>query len=439
MNHDVFISYSSQNKEAAQAMCHAMEQQGIRCWMAPRDIPYGAQYGDIIDEAIKACKAVVVLFSETAANSQWVNGELNVAFEEQKTIIPFRIDQTPLKGQTRVMLNQRHWIDAFPDYKTKFGDLVSAVAQAIGMNVLESTEEEKKEERNGKPKSFKKPLLIGVAIAALVATVVLLYPLISKQMHSYGYDSQGLHVKVKGLSTSQEEAMSSILDNMMLVEGGSFTMGNTQNMLAYLTEQDSLSRNAHEVVVDNYYISKFEVTQKQWKAFCSTEGRCIADNDDAAMDMLSWEDAQSFADTLSKITGLKFSMPTEAQWEFAARGGNQTKNYLFSGNDDPTEVGWTSFDELTSAHAVGGKRYNELGIYDMTGNVNEWCEDYFGLYNKDKETNPKGPEKGMNRVLRGGDFRMGNLYDMKVSTRYFDSPFVNRRGAGLRLVININN
>ena len=104
MSQDVFISYSSYNKEAAQAICHVLEQGGIRCWMAPRDIPYGSQYGDVIDDAIKNCKVVVVVFSETAANSQWVNGELNVAFEEQKTIIPFRIDKTPLTGQTRVML-----------------------------------------------------------------------------------------------------------------------------------------------------------------------------------------------------------------------------------------------------------------------------------------------------------------------------------------------
>lgn len=132
MNHDVFISYSSQNRDAAQAICHVLEQNEIRCWIAPRDIPGGSQYGDVIESAIKSSKVIVVLFSETAATSPWVSGELNVAFEEQKTIIPFRLDQTPLKGQNRVMLNQRHWIDAYPDYKTKFSDLVLAVSQATG-------------------------------------------------------------------------------------------------------------------------------------------------------------------------------------------------------------------------------------------------------------------------------------------------------------------
>ena len=437
MNHDVFISYSSQDMEAAQAICHVLEQNEIRCWMAPRNIPPGSDYGDVIDEAIKACKAVVVLFSETAATSQWVKGELNIAFEEQKTIIPFRLDKTPLKGQNRVMLNKTHWIDAYPDYKTKFNDLVTAVAQAIGKEVQLEPEVTI---ITGTIKRYKKPILIGVIVTALIVLICLVYPVVAKQMHVCIYDKQGLHVKAKGLSTDQEDALSTILDDMILVEGGTFMMGNTPEMTDYLTEQDSLSSIVHEVELDNYYICKYEVTQKQWRAFLPTEGKCVKDGDKTAMDMLSWEDAKAFADTLSVLTGLQFSLPTEAQWEFAARGGNKSNGYLFAGHlDDATKVGYTSHEKehLISAQDVGGKQHNELGLYDMTGNVFEWCFDYFALYPTEKKVNPKGPEKGSNRVLRGGDFRIDNLYDMKVCTRYFDSPFVNRRGAGLRLVINI--
>lgn len=434
MNPDVFICYSSQDMEAAQAICHVLEQNEIRCWMAPRDIPPGSDYGDIIDDAIKSCKVVVVIFSETAAESQWVKGELNIAFEEQKTIIPFRIDRTPLKGQNRVMLNKTHWIDAYPDYKTKFNDLVKAVAPAIGKEVQFGPETAV---ISDKIKHHKKPIIILLCIAALLALISFLYPFIVRQMHTFTYNKQGLYVKVKGLSSVQESALSSILDDMVFVNGGTFTMGNTEEMKDYLTEQDSLSKNAHEVELDNFYICKYEVTQRQWRAFLSTEGKCIADGDDTAMDMLSWEDAKAFADTLSAISGLQFSLPTEAQWEFAARGGTKSHHYIFSGNDDATEVGWTSFEELTSAHEVGGKRYNELGLYDMTGNVSEWCSDFFDIYQLKKAKNPTGPDKGSNRVLRGGDFRIDNLYDMKTTTRYFDVPFVNRRGAGLRLIINI--
>ncbi len=132
MEHDVFISYSSLDKEAANALCHTLEDCKIRCWIAPRDIPAGAQYGDLIDEAIKKSKVVVILFSETAAISPWVNGEMNIAFEEQKVIIPFRLDKTPLEGQNRLILNQKHWIDAYPDYKAKFDELISAVSDVLG-------------------------------------------------------------------------------------------------------------------------------------------------------------------------------------------------------------------------------------------------------------------------------------------------------------------
>lgn len=438
MNHDVFISYSSLNKDAAQAICHILEQNEIRCWMAPRDIPPGSEYGDLIDDAIKSSTVVVVLFSETAATSLWVKGELNIAFEEQKVIIPFRLDKTPLKGQNRVILNQKHWIDAYPDYKTKFNDLVNAVSLAIGKDVkLEPTPTRFSEQI----KKYKKPITLGVVAAILIGLMIIIYPFIARQMHTYVYGKQGLHVNVKGLSSQQENALSSILDDMVLIEGGTFVMGNTPEMKDCLTEQDSLSVNPHDVELDNYYICKYEVTQKQWRAFLPVDGKCILDGEDrdnTAMDKLSWEDAKSFADTLSAITGLQFALPTEAQWEFAARGGNKTHRYIFSGHAwDATEVGWTSFEDLKFAHEVGGKRYNELGLYDMTGNVSEWCKDYFELYSEDKAVNPQGPIKGFNRILRGGDFRIENYYDMKVSTRYYDSPFVNRKGAGLRLVINI--
>lgn len=164
MDHDVFISYSSQDMEAAQAICHVLEQNEIRCWMAPRNIPPGSDYGDVIDDAIKSCKVVVIVYSEKAASSPWVTGELNVAFEEQKTIIPFRLDKTPLKGQTRVMLNQRHWIDAYPDYKTKFNDLVKAVALSVGIDAQLDTPPVKP---SVQLKKYKKPLILKVLTAPI--------------------------------------------------------------------------------------------------------------------------------------------------------------------------------------------------------------------------------------------------------------------------------
>ncbi|MBR5604544.1 MAG: SUMF1/EgtB/PvdO family nonheme iron enzyme [Bacteroidales bacterium] len=436
MNHDVFISYSSKNKDTAIAICHVLEENEIKCWMAPRDIPAGSEYGDLIDDAIKCSKVVVVLFSETAANSLWVKGELNVAFEEQKVIVPFRLDKTPLKGQNRLILNQKHWIDAYPDYRVKFKDLVNAVKQSLGKGNVEGSNDSYDSSRNIKVN--KMYLLIGLISVILIAAIFMLYPLLDKYMHAYSYDNQGLHVKIKGLSTKQEEALTSILDNMVLIEGGCFIMGNNYNNVDCFTEQDSLSRNPHNVKLCNYYISKYELTQSDWEAFSPIEGMCIEYADNKPLDMLSWDDAASFTDMLSSVTGLDISMPTEAQWEYAARGGKKSRNYIFSGhNYDVREVAWTSFDNLTSANEIGQKRSNELGLYDMTGNVSEWCVDYYSDYDTISLVNPKGPDTGLYKVIRGGDFRMQNLYDLKTTTRYYASPYVNRKGTGMRLVINI--
>lgn len=132
MNHDVFISYSSRNQVTATAVCHVLESHGIRCWMAPRDLPPGSDYGDLIDAAIEACRVFVIVFSEPASLSMWVRGELNAAFSQQKYIIPYRIDPTPLKGAMRVILNQMHWVDAYPDAESKFGELAATIARMLG-------------------------------------------------------------------------------------------------------------------------------------------------------------------------------------------------------------------------------------------------------------------------------------------------------------------
>ena len=134
MNHDVFISYSSKNSAAAQAICHELEDNNIKCWMAPRDIPVGAKYASVITQAIKECKAVVLVFSEYSAISPWVESEINIAFSNRRPIVPYKIDTTPLENYDEfyLMLNNRHWIEAYPDFKTRFADLVTVISNLVG-------------------------------------------------------------------------------------------------------------------------------------------------------------------------------------------------------------------------------------------------------------------------------------------------------------------
>lgn len=131
MAHDVFISYSSNNNQIAQAVCHALEEAKIRCWIAPRNIRPGADYADCIDSAIHSCKVFILIFSESAQLSKWVKSELNIAFDSNKTIIPFRIDPTSLHGAMRLILNDKHWLDAFPEPSKKFAELTNIVSNIL--------------------------------------------------------------------------------------------------------------------------------------------------------------------------------------------------------------------------------------------------------------------------------------------------------------------
>ncbi len=141
MNHDVFISYSSKNSAAAQAICHQLEDNNIKCWMAPRDIPVGAKYASVITQAIKECKAVVLVFSEYSAISPWVESEINIAFSNRRPIVPYKIDTTPLENYDEfyLMLNNRHWIEAYPDFKTRFADLVTVISNLVGAKISNVT------------------------------------------------------------------------------------------------------------------------------------------------------------------------------------------------------------------------------------------------------------------------------------------------------------
>ena len=135
MYYDVFISYSSKNATTAQAICHELEDNHIKCWMAPRDIPVGAKYASVISKAIKDCKVVVLVFSEQSAISPWVESEINIAFSNRKPIVPYKIDAANLENYDEfyLMLNNRHWIEAYPDFKTRFTELVSVVSTLVGV------------------------------------------------------------------------------------------------------------------------------------------------------------------------------------------------------------------------------------------------------------------------------------------------------------------
>lgn len=216
--------------------------------------------------------------------------------------------------------------------------------------------------------------------------------------------------------------------NMVWVEGGTFRMGATseQGSDAYDNEKP-----VHSVTLSGYYIGKTEVTQALWKAVMgSNPSRFKSDN--LPVEQVSWDDSQEFIRKLNALTGEHFRLPTEAEWEFACRGGNNSCGYKYSGSNYIDNVAWYDGNSGNKTRPVATKMPNELGIYDMTGNVWEWCSDWKGDYSSGAQTNPKGPYDGSGRVIRGGSWCFSAGY-CRSSYRYNFSPDLRFNGLGLRL------
>ena len=218
---------------------------------------------------------------------------------------------------------------------------------------------------------------------------------------------------------------------MVYVAGGTFTMGASDND----SEAYSNEKPAHRVTVSSFYIGKYEVTQAQWKAVMgSNPSRFNGDN--LPVEQVDWDDVQEFIRKLNAQTGKTYRLPTEAEWEFAARGGNSSRGYKYSGSNDLNSVAWYHDNSGEKTHPVGTKQPNELGIYDMAGNVWEWCSDWYdsSYYSSAAQTNPKGPTSGSSRVLRGGSWDF-SAWDCRVSYRAW-YPDYWTPDYGIRLVLD---
>ena len=192
--------------------------------------------------------------------------------------------------------------------------------------------------------------------------------------------------------------------DLVWVEGGTFVMGNNQARGVKYSYQSS--RPEHSVTVDGFFIARCEVTQALWRAVMGGNPSKFNSNPDLPVDCVSWDEAQQFAIMLNQLTGHRFRLPTEAEWEYAARGGRRAKDTPFAGSDRNglDRCAWYCVNSQGSTHPVGSLQPNELGLYDMGGNVAEWCLDWAGEYPDTPQDNPRGPRQGEHRILRGGHY-----------------------------------
>ncbi|MBC7381929.1 MAG: SUMF1/EgtB/PvdO family nonheme iron enzyme [Bacteroidia bacterium] len=223
---------------------------------------------------------------------------------------------------------------------------------------------------------------------------------------------------------------------MVKVEGGSFKMGDDQDIDSRAIEQP-----VHTVSLKTFSIAKTETTVLQWKTYCNAYGRKMPKTpewgwkDDHPIVNLSWDDAVAYCSWLSDKTGNLYRLPTEAEWEFAARGGQQSKGFKFSGGQSIDGIGWIYENSNGSPKQVAQKRANELGLYDMSGNAWEWCHDWYGYYAAEAQVNPQGPTSGNSRVLRGGSYSWG-ADASRVAYRDRGLPRYPSESYGFRVVIS---
>jgi formylglycine-generating enzyme required for sulfatase activity len=215
---------------------------------------------------------------------------------------------------------------------------------------------------------------------------------------------------------------------MKFVEGGSFQMGG--NSISAENDETPI----HNVSIESFYMGEIEVTQALWEAVMGTNPSYYKGVLNP-VDNVNWYDCHNFIKKLNHLTGKKFRLPTEAEWEFAARGGKFSKGCQYAGSDKMTMVGWCKDNSDMITHPSQGKQPNEIGLYDMSGNVWEWCSDYFGSYRGGFQKNPTGPSSGSSRVLRGGCVAT-SANKCRVSARIGENPSNSARNRGFRLALS---
>ncbi len=403
MLYDVFISYSSDDKKVVEGLCAYLEQHKIRCFVAYRDIPIGKPWANAVVEALDQSRMMLVVFSESFNRSTQVDREIEIASEDQKPILTFRITNTNFEGSKKYYLKNINWIDAFPNPDQTFGSALNAVEVLLSIphstnkdSATPSLQPINSENRHPRRRIYWMAIAVALAICIGIAVWFIL-------------------------------PNNTIQPDMVFVAGGEFVMGDR------VGDGHPDEHPAHKVTISDFYIGRYEVTQAEWVAVMGNNPSRYKD-DNNPVDNVSWCDIQEFIRRLNKLSGKKYRLPTETEWEYAARGGAQSRNYLYSGSDDISVVAWYCENSDGQPHPVGLKRNNELGLYDMCGNVWEWCQDWYGYYNDADQTNTAKQSDSAKRILRGGGWSQ-NAWQSRISIRDGWTPTETGNSYGFRLAM----
>lgn len=475
LKRNVFISYSRHDYidehgqeipgNSVSMILEALDKNKISYWIDKEGIYSGDEFKGVLATAIEQADVFVFISSESSNKSTWTAKEINVAVYEKKFIIPVRIDDAKYNSSVKFDLVGLDFINFQSNPALALQELVKSVKKQMkntGTDVKKVKEEIKAIEKEGyllyaqEKRLFdelaakKRQIGEGTVTCPVCGEtneVNSLYcprcgwafiPFTSKKLdekrlntHRRVWSGLTSGNKAPEVPTSNLPApIKELIDNMVKVEGGTFMMGGTHEQGE---EAFSDEKPPHKVTLSTFYIGRYPITQEQWKAVMGNNPSYFQ-GERHPVEQVDWMDCQEFVEKLSKMTGIRFRLPTEAEWEYAARGGRKSKGYKYSGGDLLPQIAWYNENSGGTSHEVGQKAPNELGLYDMSGNIWEWVHDWKGDYSEEALTNPTGPETGDERVCRGGGWN--REHDRcRVSYRGDDQPDLRYRSLGLRVVM----
>jgi formylglycine-generating enzyme required for sulfatase activity len=409
MAHDVFVSYCSSDKLAADAVCATLEAKGHRCWIAPRDILAGTDWSESIIDGIAECRVFLLIFSAKSNHSQQVKREVTFAVSEGKPILPMRLEDTPLSKHMRYCIGTPHWLDAMTRPLEKhleyLADTVRLLLQRTAGAVKRTGTEQGPATATRVGKDGVSPITADASsqpdvdrsgpvdrrpAAEPIATV----PPHAVHVSVADIGSATPVTEQEGRAESLEGITNSIGMKFVLIPAGEFLMGSPD-----------IEKPQHRVTItQSFYLGVYPVTQEEYERVVETNPSLFKGDPRRPVENVSRNDAVEFCRRLSDLEDTEYRLPTEAEWEYACRAGSTSRWCFGDADAGLDEYAWYEGNSREETHPVGQKKPNAWGLYDMHGDVWEWCADWFDVYGETPQTDPQGPQSGSDRVIRGGSW-----------------------------------
>lgn len=418
--YDIFISYRRDGgRDIARPIKLELEKHGYSVFLDFDELKDGS-FNQKIKDAISSAPIFIVILSSHALDrcsnqDDWVRQEIEYAISKKRHIVPINPDLSFEGFPENLPQNIKEGLGLHQYSDILFGQLFEdSVRKMVRERIVPYVQAPRRKRKN-----------IFLFMGILCTLVFILSYLYNFQWKSGKTDISNLeHFIVKGVDFE-----------MAFVEGGAFVMGT--DSIGKGIGKDEMP--AHKVKVGDFYIGKYEITQKQWKTIMNSNPSHYNNDDNLPVENVNFYDAVAFIRTLNDLTGLEFDLPTEAEWEYAAQGGKYRGGFIYSGSNNPENVAWYKSNSSGKTQKVGQKLPNALGIFDMSGNVWEWCRDYYDstYYKNITDTiDPQGVVLSAQRNLRGGSVQLESTY-CRISNREGYDPSARDSDYGFRIKLKV--